>query len=476
MILAVRFRRSLAIAAVACGLAIGALAQDDAHGSSARRPAAESSSALQRTNVPPQTKPAARANPSSSSAVGTIGSSANPPTQNGAASPTLESARQRWERLTPEEKLRARERYEKYLALSEAERAELAERAQRLKEDGARVQRELSPEVRDKLSTLEPAKRHELIGELLESEAKEKGQRIRELLPENVVKRLEAARPEDRARFLAEFKVQQRKRVARYAIDQLGRRLKISPQEVERLKNLTDDERAEAVLQLKKQLSEREAEEFGLPPGLTRREWDAWAELSPEEFFEQMQRYQHARLLERASIERTRDEANREPSSDETNDVAPRISPDAAHDASPPRNGTKSADAAHSNGSSSSTAPAHGTGSNDAARTGARSKSELDRERAPLTPEKLQAFRRLADARRLRPSDLVDLAPLSKAERAARVEHRRRERCLAAIREGELLPPDRIDELSKAPNAAFFESVRRLIATADLGSRRLETR
>src|SRR6185369_1434583 len=105
-------------------------------------------------------------------------------------------------RLTPEEKLRARERYEKYLALSDSERAELAERAQRLKDSSARVQRELTPEARERLSTLEPEKRRELIGEIVAGEAKENGQRIRGMLPDQVVKRLEAARPEDRARFL----------------------------------------------------------------------------------------------------------------------------------------------------------------------------------------------------------------------------------------------------------------------------------
>jgi len=291
------------------------------------------------------------------------------------ASPTLEAARSRWERLTPEEQARARERYEKYLALSEEERSELAARAQRIKENGARVQRELSPEVRERLSTLEPAKRHELIKELVEDDAKEKGRRIREMLPDDWLERLESARPEDRARYLAEFKRRQRERVARFAIDQLGRRLALAPEEIDRLKGLPQDERARAVLELKKRLDQREAKEFGLPPGITQSQWDVWEKLPPEEFYEAMQR--HVRALSSAGAS-----GDRPPSGSTPVDHAPQarapISP---------------------------VEPAH---------AGARS------------AQRELALRKLADARRVRPADLVALAELPRAERTARVDHLRR--------------------------------------------------
>jgi hypothetical protein len=344
------------------------------------------------------------------------------------ASPTLEAARTRWERLTPEEQARARERYEKYLSLSEEERNELAQRAQRIKENGARVQRELSPDVRERLSTLEPAKRHELIKELVEDDAKEKGQRIREMLPDDWLKRLESARPEDRARYLAEFKRRQRERVARFAIDQLGRRLALAPEEIDRLKSLPQDERARSVLELEKRLDEREAKEFGLPPGISQSEWDAWEKLPPEEFFEVMQRYQRARNAH----------------------AAPPVS-------SPNVGGT------------SVKPPVAVPGGKPDAQPDARSASSgADQQRAPTraNAERNAALRRLAEARRPHPSDFLALAELPKAERALRIERLRRERCMSVIQGGQLLPAERIEELAHASDAKFFETVRRLLGPA----------
>jgi hypothetical protein len=381
--------------------------------------------------------------------------------ESAATTPTLEAARQRWERLTPEEKVRARERYEKYLSLSESERAELAERAQRLKESSARVQRELSPEQREKLSTLEPEKRHELIGELVEGEAKEKGQRIREMLPDNVLKRLEAARPEDRARYLNDFKIKQRRRVARYAIDQFGKRLALPAEEVERLKNLPEDDRAQAVLELRKQLNEQEAAAFGLPPGISQREWDAWEKLSPEEFFEVMQRYQHMRAAHAAVADPTRDAAT------PTTGGKPAVEP--------PANGDKPAVETR-NGVPTNGAPTSGSmDSKSTSRDPGHSQgvaAETAREESRPSPAKLQALHELSEARRVRPSDLLDLAHLSKSERALRIDHGRRERCLAAIRKGSLLPAERIEQLAKAPDPVFFETVRRILGAGNPAARR----
>lgn len=432
MKLGFRNRLDLAITAVLCGLASAGLALGEARGASTqeRRPAAEAI----RAQVPPATSAPTKAPvpPQSSAPTSTPPPPlTNDPAKRPAADPrspadarsadpsrsTLESARQRWERLTPEQQIRARERYEQYLALSESERRELAERAQRLNQNSARLQRELPPELRARLSTLEPEKRQELLGELIESEAKEKGQRIRGMLPENVLKRLEAARPEDRARYLTEFKLKQRKRVARHAIDQLGRRLDLPSAEVERLKDLPDDERARAVLDLEKQLSEHEAAEFGLLPGISQRQWDAWDKLPPEEFFEVMQRYEHTRLAQHTGAEDARETLLRGDTERATGAAAPKSGPSAV---------------------------AVG---------------------APVSAERLRALQKLAEARRLRPSDFFDLAALTKTERAARIEHRRRERCLAAIREGALLPPDRIEELAQARDPQFFEAVRKLLGT-----------
>ena len=220
------------------------------------------------------------------------------PTPVAQESPTLASARARWERFTPEQKERARERYERFLAMSEEERQQLAESARRLREREDRVQRELEEKGDPRLASLEPEKRRALVREIVEEESRAQGARIRGELPEPLLQRLESAKPEDRARFFLEFRIQQRDRVARYAIGILGKELSLPEDEVRRLQSLPGDERGAAVLDLRKRLSEKDVRISGLPPGITQEQWDTWLELPPEEFFVVLQRYRESRVAE----------------------------------------------------------------------------------------------------------------------------------------------------------------------------------
>lgn len=211
-------------------------------------------------------------------------------------SPTLASARARWERFTPEQKARARDRYERFLALSEEEREQLVESARRLRERGDRVQRELEEKRDPRLANLGEDSRRALVREIVEDESRALGARIRGELPENLLARLESAKPEERARFFRDFRVQQRDRVARYAIGVLGKELALPESEIRRMQALPGPERGTAVLELRKRLSEKDVRISGLPPGITKEEWDAWLELPPEEFFVVLQRYRESRI------------------------------------------------------------------------------------------------------------------------------------------------------------------------------------
>lgn len=206
-------------------------------------------------------------------------------------SPTLSSARARWERLSPDEKEQMRERYERYRALSEDERRALADRARRMREEREELHQRLPAEAREKLSKLPPEQRREVMHELFENEAREKGARIREKMPESWIERLEKAPPEERARFLNEFQKKARQRVSYMALDKIGAKLDLPKEEIERLKALPLEERSQAILDLRKRLSTRDAAQFGLPEGITQDQWDQWQALPPEQFFETMQRY-----------------------------------------------------------------------------------------------------------------------------------------------------------------------------------------
>lgn len=225
-----------------------------------------------------------------------------------ASSPAIDSARRRWENFSAEEKARTRSRYERFLALSEEEREQLAESAARLRERSDRIVAELARSSVAGEGALDPSQRRALVRDIVAEESRAIGARIRGQLPENIIRRLENARPEDRARFFQEFRLQQRNRVARYAIGDLGKRLGLAPEEIQRLQILPGDERGQALLDLRKRLSAQEVQESGLPPGLTREAWEAWLELPPEEFFDAFQRYREARIFARAKTARAKRE------------------------------------------------------------------------------------------------------------------------------------------------------------------------
>ena len=209
----------------------------------------------------------------------------------GDAPSTLEAARVRWERLSPEDQARFRARYESYRNLSEDERRVLVARAQQLREAKLRLRDEMSDEMRAKIAQLDPKKREFVLNELARDHARERGARIREKLPEALVCRLEDATPEDRARYLAEFQQRARARYARFAIEKMGRKLSLPAEEVERLKALTGPERAAGVLDLSKRIAILEVTELGLPPGLAQQDWQALQALPPPEFFEALQQF-----------------------------------------------------------------------------------------------------------------------------------------------------------------------------------------
>lgn len=211
------------------------------------------------------------------------------------SSPTLDAARARWERLSPEEKARLQKNYERYRALSEEERRSLADRARVLRDERERVGQDLPQKTRERLQQLDPDTRREVMRDMVEGEVRERGARIREKMPDAWIQRLEQARPEDRARFLAEFQRRARERVTLAAIDKIGRKLDLPREETERLKTLPSEQRMTELLELKKRVSARDAERFGLPEGITQAQWNEWQALPPAEFFERMQRWRRDR-------------------------------------------------------------------------------------------------------------------------------------------------------------------------------------
>jgi Protein of unknown function (DUF3106) len=209
----------------------------------------------------------------------------------------LEHARARWESLGPQEQARIQERWQRYQALSAEQQHELELRAARIQELRQRVERQMPQTLRARVQALPEGKREQILSEIAENETARIGTRMRALLPAEVVGRLEQARPEDRARFFAKYQHQQRERVTRYMIERLGGRLGLSKAEVDALKALPEEQRAQRVLELRQQLSQAEARELGVPPGLSPEQWESWLKLPPEDFFERLSDHVRERQL-----------------------------------------------------------------------------------------------------------------------------------------------------------------------------------
>jgi hypothetical protein len=214
-----------------------------------------------------------------------------------------ESPKERWQRLTDAERAELRERFEAYQRLGPREKNELVERAIRLRVTSDAVQRDLPANVREKLDELQPARRREALREIVGGEARERGRDLREKLPGAWVTRLEEARPEERLALLAQFKETQIKRLCDMALDKLAPALGLGEDELQRTRALPLEQRAAAVLELRKRAHELAATENGLPPGMTAADWRQLQKLDPERFFARLQDVRRRVLADNAARE-----------------------------------------------------------------------------------------------------------------------------------------------------------------------------
>lgn len=145
----------------------------------------------------------------------------------------LESARRRWERLSPEEQDRLRERYEKLRSMGEADRRDLERRRRHLERVQQQLVERLDDRDRARLAALPPAERERILREMVDDELHAEARRLEEKLPADWQERLKNASPEDRRRFFQEFKHQIHREWSPRALERLGREFDASPAEVE---------------------------------------------------------------------------------------------------------------------------------------------------------------------------------------------------------------------------------------------------
>lgn len=199
----------------------------------------------------------------------------------------LQAARERWERLSNEERARLSERFEEFRNMPEAERERMRAHLARIAEARREIEASIPPQTRARLDGLDEASRRQVLREYVELAMAERAERLRAKMPPELCKRLEGASLPEREALLRERRGELHERGAPRVIDYLGRKLDLPAEEIERLKGLPPDERAASI----EALSKRELARRGPPPGVSPEEYQRWLELPPREMFECLHRH-----------------------------------------------------------------------------------------------------------------------------------------------------------------------------------------
>jgi Protein of unknown function (DUF3106) len=202
--------------------------------------------------------------------------------------PAAESPIERWKHIPPEERARITERFEAWQRMDESERDVLRRRHERLRDAERAVRGELPADARRCLDGLAPDERRALLREHLEGEFFERGRRMRGLLPADVRERIEAAPPEARARMLCELRQRFEGEGLARGLREVGRRLELAPEDVERLTALPPALQRAKLLQLRRLEITRRVAREGLPSWIPTEQWAGWQGLPDEQFLERL--------------------------------------------------------------------------------------------------------------------------------------------------------------------------------------------
>lgn len=164
----------------------------------------------------------------------------------------LDGARARWERLSPDEQARLRERFERLRSMPERERASLEDRARSLSDAMNRAQERLPAEDRARVDRLDPERRRALLRDLALLEGGDCGTRSRGHVPGEWREKLDRLPPDQRAQAAAEFERKQREHCREKLAEILARKFELSAAEIARIEALPESERVVEIAKLRR--------------------------------------------------------------------------------------------------------------------------------------------------------------------------------------------------------------------------------
>ncbi len=218
--------------------------------------------------------------------------------QESAATPEqIESARARWNALTPQQKAQLKRRFEHLQKLDSHERTQLQKRGQRYRQMEKRALSRLSKQERERFNRLSEEQRQSVLADLVDDERKDKGRQIESKLPRSMREWMKNASPKERQAKLEAFKAETRGRISARAVEDFAKALGYGEPEIRRLERLPMGERMATVMRLRKKLTAKQLAEYGLPRGITQEHWDELEALPPEEYVREVWRLQNRGIL-----------------------------------------------------------------------------------------------------------------------------------------------------------------------------------
>src|SRR6185436_464856 len=124
-----------------------------------------------------------------------------------------------------------------FRGLPEAEREKMKAHLDRVVQARRDIEANMPAELRAKLEQLQPAERHQVLREYVESTMGERAERLRGKLSAEMLQKLDSASPAEREQLLREHHAGLRDRAPK-VLAYLGRQLALPPEEMERLKSL----------------------------------------------------------------------------------------------------------------------------------------------------------------------------------------------------------------------------------------------
>ena len=345
--------------------------------------------------------------------------------------PAHESPRERWARMSPQEREVMQQRFEQFKRMDEAQRREVIERWKHVQ----RLERGTREALHGELSKLGPEQQRECLRGYIGRELFERGRAMREMLPRDLLEKIEGATPEEAERLLHEFKERNRAERADQALFELGHELQLAPAEIERLRSLPEEERRTEMFVLRRRQIEQRVAQDGLPSWMTQQEWDELSALDAPKFCERW--WARKCQLGFSSREQRSDSRRGEHGGDHVGEHG------GEHNGDHDRDHGRERDGEH-----------HFGGRGDGDQRGGQG---IDPRLPRPSPERVHE---VLEQLRPDPKWFVELSKLAPEERRAAIESRLRERLLEVLAKSpDLATPQEVEALRALQGHDFFEAI-----------------